>query len=273
MKTSIPILGFSILLVVGLATAPAFAQNPPIVISTDSSSYEDGDMIMVTGSVRDLLSNHPVTMQVIAPNNNVVAIEQLSVGSDKSYSHEIVAGGPLWSSSGTYTIKVLYGSGDRTAETTFEFAGFAPEPPGMESIGVEGEDDAFVEYTSTSGSLIGITPDTENSILIVTVDMPEDDTLTLNIPRDVLDSKTDQCSGDDDAFFVLVDGEEADFSEESMDDSRAITLDLLAGSEEIMIIGTCVIPEFGTIALLVLAVAIVSIVAVTARSRLIVPRY
>ena len=46
-----------------------------------------------------------------------------------------------------------------------------------------------------------------------------------------------------------------------------------AGTEEI-IIGTFVIPEFPTIAAMILAVAIISIIAISSKSRLsIVPRY
>jgi predicted secreted protein with PEFG-CTERM motif len=41
------------------------------------------------------------------------------------------------------------------------------------------------------------------------------------------------------------------------------------GSEHVEIIGTTVIPEFGTIAMMILVVAIISIVAVTAKSRVI----
>jgi predicted secreted protein with PEFG-CTERM motif len=44
------------------------------------------------------------------------------------------------------------------------------------------------------------------------------------------------------------------------------------GGEHIEIVGTTVIPEFGTITMMVLAVAIISIVAVTAKSR-IIPRF
>jgi predicted secreted protein with PEFG-CTERM motif len=41
------------------------------------------------------------------------------------------------------------------------------------------------------------------------------------------------------------------------------------GGEHIVIIGTTVIPEFGTIAMMILVVAIISIVAVTTKSRVI----
>ena len=78
----------------------------------------------------------------------------------------------------------------------------------------------------------------------------------------------------DDTFFVLVDGEEVDFEETTTSTDRTLTIQFPAGAEEIEIIGTFVVPEFGTIAVMILAVAIISIIAVSAKSRLsIMPRY
>jgi predicted secreted protein with PEFG-CTERM motif len=53
-----------------------------------------------------------------------------------------------------------------------------------------------------------------------------------------------------------------------------LTINFPDGAEEIEIIGTYVVPEFGTIAALVLAIAIISIIAVSAKTRLsILPKY
>ncbi|MDH3854240.1 MAG: PEFG-CTERM sorting domain-containing protein, partial [Nitrosopumilus sp.] len=72
-------------------------------------------------------------------------------------------------------------------------------------------------------------------------------------------------------FMVLVDGEEWDDVEIV---ANKVTVMFPAGAETIEIIGTYVIPEFGTIAAMILAVAIISIIAVSAKSRLsIIPRY
>jgi predicted secreted protein with PEFG-CTERM motif len=80
--------------------------------------------------------------------------------------------------------------------------------------------------------------------------------------------------GSDDDFFVLVDGEEVDFDEIISSTDRILTIEFPAGTELIEIIGTFVIPEFGTIAAMILAVAIISIIAISAKSRLsIIPRY
>ena len=70
---------------------------------------------------------------------------------------------------------------------------------------------------------------------------------------------------------VLVDGEEWDDVDIV---GNSVTIMFPAGAEEIEVIGTFVVPEFGTIAAMILAVAIISIIAISAKSRLsIIPRY
>ena len=70
---------------------------------------------------------------------------------------------------------------------------------------------------------------------------------------------------------VLVDGEEWD---DVVINGNEVTVDFPAGTMEIEIIGTFAIPEFGTIAALILAVAIISIIVVSSRTRLnVLPKY
>ena len=96
-----------------------------VTVETDSSSYETGDVILVHGSVSDYDESDPyknfdITLRVIAPNNNISSISQISLDSDGSYSASILAGGPLWASDGDYTISASHGS-DRNASVTFTF--------------------------------------------------------------------------------------------------------------------------------------------------------
>jgi len=99
--------------------------EPPITVVTDSSSYEEGEMINVSGSVSDYIESDPfknfdVTLRLIAPNNNIITISQIPLNSDGSYSTFIPAQGPLWKFDGDYTISVSWGS-DTNASTTFTF--------------------------------------------------------------------------------------------------------------------------------------------------------
>ena len=96
-----------------------------VTVATDSSSYEEGEMISVSGSVSDYVEsdsfkNFDVTIKLVAPNGNIVSISQIPLNSDGSYSTFIPAQGPLWKFYGDYTISVSHGS-DRNASATFTF--------------------------------------------------------------------------------------------------------------------------------------------------------
>ena len=130
--------------------------------------------------------------------------------------------------------------------------------------------DLMVGYEITTGKVVGVMPDVDSNSLIVGINANSAGTITLELPRSVIDAKM---NNNDDELFVLVDGEEVLFEESATKKKRTLTVSFPAGTEEIEIIGTFVIPEFGTIAAMILAVAIISIIAVSAKSRLsIMPR-
>jgi hypothetical protein len=119
----------------------ADAEVGIITIVTDSSSYEEGEMISVSGSVSDYdeadpFKNFDVTLRLIAPNNNIITISQIPLNSDGSYSTFIPAHGPLWKFDGDYTISVSHGS-DRNASTTFTFVFSEPEEEVVEEEVIE----------------------------------------------------------------------------------------------------------------------------------------
>src|SRR3989304_6267429 len=161
-------------------------------------------------------------------------------------------------SEGTYTITVLYGTESRTSETTFTFGGSIVTPGEGTKMAVTGTD-FMVNYKITGGKLVSITPDVEAHSLTIAMTASQDGSLVITLPRALIDAKT----GDqDDTFFVLVDGEEVDFEEITTSTDRTLTIQFPAGAEEIEIIGTVVVPEFGTIAVMILALAIISITSI-----------
>jgi len=274
MKAHLSVFALTAILVVSIGIAPAFGQiQSSIVVSTDKSSYSEGEVILITGEVRDLFSGTPVSLMV-KNDKAIVALAQLTVGADKKFSAEITAGGTM-RTSGMYTVEVTHGTTNRIATTSFEFSGSTTSPVDTSrvtdtTVSMEGSSD-LIGYEISGGKLVGIMPDVDANSLIVSIDATSDGSLTLTIPRSVLDATM---NGEDDDFFILIDGEEVDFDETTSSTDRTITIEFPAGAEEIEIIGTFVIPEFGTIAAMILAVAIISIIAVSAKSRLsIIPRY
>ena len=121
--------------------------------------------------------------------------------------------------------------------------------------------DACTSYDISGGHVISATVNTNDNSVIINIDADDDGTLTIS-------PSTSTQKG---IFMVLVDGEESDDAEIN---GNTVIVPFGAETEQIEIIGTFVIPEFGTIAAMILAVAIISIVAISAKSRLsIVPRY
>ena len=283
MKAHLMVFALSAILIASIGMMPAFGQiSDLIVVTTDKASYSEGEIILVTGEVQSMYGV-PVSIIVKAPNGNLVSIAQIDVGADKKFSTEITAGGALMKVEGTYTITVQYGNVNRTAETSFEFGGVMEDQTSGDqiteqesivtdtTISVQGSVD-LIGYEITGGKLLSIMTDVDANSLIILIDATDDGSLTITIPRSVLDALLGD--GSDDDFFVLVDGEEVDFDEIISSTDRILTIEFLAGAEEIEIIGTFVIPEFGTIAAMILAVAIISIIAISAKSRLsIIPRY
>jgi predicted secreted protein with PEFG-CTERM motif len=67
-------------------------------------------------------------------------------------------------------------------------------------------------------------------------------------------------------FQLFIDGIEIRYDLTRFPNDYALGMIIPKGGEHIEIVGTTVIPEFGTIAMMVLAIAIISIVAVTAKN-------
>ena len=272
------------ILITSISVAPAFGENDSITVSTDKSSYSEGEKILVYGEIKYLALGNQLTIRIDSPNG-VAHVGQMEVGSDKKFNTEINPSGQYWKKSGTYTI-LIHQDKDNQATISFEFSGITSVPEKMQDSAIEDSaiedsvipDSVITEttisvhdstdlifYEITNGKLKNVVPNMDDISLHVYIEAMDDGSITLTIPRSVLDASINE---GDDEFFVLVDGEEVDFEEITTFMDRTLTIDFLAGTEQIEIIGTFVIPEFGTIAAMILAVAIISIVAISAKSRL-----
>jgi len=281
MKTQLMIFVLFGILITSVGSTPVFGENESIIVTTDKSSYLEGEMISISGEIKNIALGNQLSIVIQAPNGNIVALDQITVGSDKQFSTEIKLGGKLMKEEGTYTIKVTQDENNQVT-TSFEFGGVSSsneleelniiiDSPITATVTVQDSTD-LISYEITNGKIINIMTDMDAKSLLIDIEAWDDGSITLTIPRSVLDAKIND--GDDDEFFVLVDGEEVDFEEITTSTDRTLTIEFSAGSEQIEIIGTFVIPEFGTIAAMILAVAIISIIAISAKSRLsIVPRY
>ncbi|GBF24558.1 hypothetical protein MnTg01_00897 [archaeon MnTg01] len=231
----------------------------PITIWTDEAQYDHNSVIVVEGTVANIRSSTEIGLIVIGPPpfNNRITIAQIPVASDGTWKTTLNTAGENWKYDGTYTIKVTYGHQEVNNRALIALTG------GIDRIGAgcgPGELSASgtcIPYTITGNGIVSgaVFSATSNSLTVQISSLGMDGTLTIN-------PSTDAIKG---IFMVLVDGEEWDDVEIN---GNQVTVDFPAGTTEIEIIGTFAIPEFGTIAALILVVAIISIIVVTSRTRL-----
>ena len=117
-----------------------YAASQTISVETDSSSYEKGSFIAISGLITNYDASDPnevfqITLRVIAPNNNIVTVDQIVPNSGGTYSTSVNTEGANWKLSGDYTVMVNYAA--QTASTTFTL--IIPEMEAVEAEAAEAE--------------------------------------------------------------------------------------------------------------------------------------
>ena len=137
---------YLLLFLLALSPVIAYAESQTIRVDTDSSSYEKGSSITVSGLITNYDASDPnevfqITLRVIAPNNNIVTVDQIVPNSGGTYSTSVNTEGANWKLGGDYTVMVNYAV--QTASTTFTF--IIPEVEAAEAEAAEAaEEEAAV---------------------------------------------------------------------------------------------------------------------------------
>ncbi len=270
-----------VILSIILSMPMAFGQEEAlgaqvITLTADNTAYQEGDVITITGSIEKVIPGMPVTLQIFF-EKNLIQVSQVKVSQDGEFTDTFTAAGPQWQNEGTVIIKADYGGA--STELNIEFF---KNTSGVFTSNYEvkiPEGGTFdVPYTMKGGIISSMNLNQKNLSLVINIATSSDGNLNINLPRNGIDSLDN--NGQDIDFIVLMyEGNseipiQTDVRKiEAGDKFRSIDIPVKDGDTKIEIVGTHVVPEFGTIAMIVLAVAIVSIIAVSAKSRLsIMPR-
>jgi len=263
-----------IFVVAGTGITSAFAA--PISIETDSDTYDHSSIITVTGQIANVDPNYlVVALKSLAPNGNIAGVAQPEVNSDGSFVGIFNTSGYAWKNNGTYQITATYLGIDATISIEIKDAVRTGMTVGTAATASIAETEAASIYefpvgqiayditcSATAPSFIG---NGDDSTLDIYIDATDDGVLTIALDESIIKPF------DDGTFFVLVNNEEVqDFVQEG----NKLTIPCKVGDEKISIVGSWAIPEFGTIAVMILVVAIVSIIIVSAKTKLsLVPKY
>jgi len=254
----------------------AFAQEMGMSVSVNAD--EGSKTLSVSGKTTSLLND--ITIMVVAPNGNIVSVDQVSPNLDGEYMADIKIGS-LWKQDGVYKVAAQQGTSSlrqvsvqvsiadgaamatSVSQSSMEANPFTMSSPsdtkqgltimadaveGSKTIGISGHTDKLstditIKVTAPNGNVISvdqITPDQNG-----------------NYDTDI---QVGAALWSQDGFYTIT--------------AQQGTNTFYKASVKVDIQDGAVIPEFGTIAVLILAVAIISIIAVSSRSKLsVIPRY
>jgi predicted secreted protein with PEFG-CTERM motif len=272
----------------------AATSQPPLSVATNSPRYGQGDTVIIHGAVKQISNKTAITVRVVNPVRNLVSIAQLVPASDGSFSKSLLATGPLWTTAGNYTVIAQYGP-STNASSSFYFSGGNGQPfinkivNGTYSLQA-GQVMYNIPYNIQGGTIQSMQTIPSQSSLVITISSTSDGSITVNLPRALIDSKQQPPAGGganntvttqynqaelpDQPFMVQINGQNVKISETTTPTSRTLGIPFHKGDTTIYVIGTIAIPEFGPIAALVLVIAIVSIIAVSAKTGLrFMPKY
>ena len=261
-----------VLLAVTIMSVSALGQNAYAGAGMSLSVDCSGSSCDVSGATDR--NNEPVMLRITS-DNGIHHVDQLTV-SGGSYSTSVNVGGL----DGAYSVKVNQGeSGKYNLSVDISVSGGSSmSSVSVSNIAASSDEDASAAVAAAKGGLQITAGGIEGSTTVDvsgTTDRTGDITLTVTAPNGNIIAVS-QLSPSGGSFATTV---ETGGSLWSQDGMYKISAQQGAASKyktsaEVQIVDGHVIPEFGVIAAMILAVAIVSIIAVTAKTKLsIVPRY
>jgi predicted secreted protein with PEFG-CTERM motif len=245
-----------------ISIGTAFAEESLISVQTNDSNYSEGNTILISGNIVTIIGDTQVTMQLFQ-GGNLIEIAQIKVSQDGNYAHTVIAQGPLWKNQGTYMVKMTYGEGN-VAETLFDYTPKSKIIETTKDFPVDAGDSGIfdVKYTIRGGTVESIEIEPENLGLLVKINSLDNGKIILELPREFID--VEKQNGKDQEFIILINDAQTIY-EEIQSDSRVriIGINFEKGDSEIQIIGTYVIPEFGTIIMIILTIGIMASILLT----------
>jgi len=248
------------------------AEADPISISSNNDIYYAGDYIVIFGSVDTVFENMPVTVQIYH-QSSLVDVAQIPTAKDGTFAVTFTADGQQWAEDGTYSARAQY-STNVIAEITFEFYNKVIDSSSAAfPVNIPNSGTFDVGYTIRGGEVKNIEMDLERYSILVQTSMDGNGNLVLKLPRESFDAQ----SGDTDENFIVLVSKENTNAENfanaqyeeigTSDEYRTIRIPLEDDDKWVEVIGTYVIPEFGSIVMMILLVGTISAIIIS-KSRL-----
>ncbi len=261
---------------IGMFSTSVFAE-PTLELHVSSEKIKALDSIWVSGKITDVSEFKPIKLRVIGPDGALIFAPQVAIGENGEFKKLLNPPIPSFSQ-GTYLITASHEDSEITASTQFTVT--TQELP-RNSIPETAQQEMEINETPIISSGINLSADAINGSDVISIKgntsfRGSDITIIVNSPGGnlvTIAQVTPRINGNFDAE-IKTGGPM--WKEDGM---YKITANQGSASEhkesiQVEIKDGVVVPEFGVIASLVLAISIISIIIVSAKSKLaILPRF
>lgn len=242
-----------VFLIIITTTIPVHAQiSSALYASTNKSSYQPGDKVIVSGSVPQIIKDLPVTIIVRNPMGNVYEVGQVKL-LNNLFVHDFVINED--SQGGEYTVNIKYGT--QSVQTQFAVnAGELIIIPVLEGqIKVRTNSTNLIKYNDVSVSTVDNTIKISMNTTAVTTKFFNQE---YQIPKNVIDYPNGKLG-------VKTDGNEITCTQTETPTERILDCPIPNNSEELELIGTVVIPEFGPFVEIIVVTALIGMLIIVKR--------
>jgi len=97
-------------------------DDNPLTLQTDKQYYSHGELIIVTGNVKNI-TNSVISLVVKSPLKSVVIIDQLDTDEFGNFQTTLDTIDNMWKYDGSYTISIIYGEPEKTNQIKISLTG------------------------------------------------------------------------------------------------------------------------------------------------------
>ncbi|MGI0056630.1 MAG: PEFG-CTERM sorting domain-containing protein [Nitrosarchaeum sp.] len=254
----------------------AFAE-PIIELSTSQTEINSLDSVLVIGKITGVSVFKPVTLTVISPDGEVVYAPQVPFDNEGMFKRLIHPTLPSFKE-GTYTVIASHEDTEKTAQIQFTVIASTTNPKGTPSESATPKISPKISPGKSSAITLSTETNNGDNKIIVngsTTSSITDITFIVTSPNGNLISIAQVTPGTNGKFSTEIISGGPMWKEDGL---YTITANQGLSSEhkqsvQVEISNGVVVPEFGPIAVMILAVAIISIIIISSKSRLVIPKY
>jgi predicted secreted protein with PEFG-CTERM motif len=260
------------IITISMISTSAFAE-PSIEVNASSEEIKALDSIWITGKIVDVSQFKPVKLRVIGPDGGLVFAPQVSIEDNGEFRKFLTSPVPSFAE-GRYTITASHEDIKSVAQAHFTVT-YQEIPRNPEAQMIPEKTEARDTVNPMSARTIEISADAVNGSDVITITgntsiRDSDVTLTVKSPIGNLVTIAQASPGTYGNFEIEIKAGGSMWKEDGM---YTVTASQGKSSElkesiQVEIKDGVVVPEFGAIAIMVLAVSIVSIMIASTKTRL-----